>query len=355
MNVFCYFVEPASYTLDLASNVYSSYKINYCFIKSHSLAFSHSNSNKIFLDKLSFFKKLHFIFLSFKNNDVIIINGYNNYPFIVIFMLNLFSIKKKSIAIDSDTQLNIPSNPFKRFFKWVYLSFVFQNKYVLGFAGGSAIHKDLFRYYGMKENRIFLMPMVVDNQKYYLDNKQFPETFTFLFVGRLIPSKNVDALCEQFIHYFSEKDVRLIVVGDGESRSDLQKKYSHPRIQFKGSVFGEDLVKLYHNSSVFLFPSLFDAWGLVINEALSSGLPVITHKSVGANYDLVKGKNTGLIASNINEFGEQMLELYNNHNLLMTYSKKALYLMKNHWNYNLYAECLNKALKKCEKDMNITL
>ena len=46
------------------------------------------------------------------------------------------------------------------------------------------------------------MPMVVDNQKYYLENKQFPEIFTFLYVGRLIPSKNVAALCEKFIDCF---------------------------------------------------------------------------------------------------------------------------------------------------------
>ena len=268
---------------------------------------------------------------------------------------NLFSLKKKIIAIDSDTQLNIPRNPFIRLLKWLYLSFIFQKKYVLGFAGGSKLHKDLFRYYGMKENRIFLMPMVVDNQKYYLENKQFPEIFTFLYVGRLIPSKNVDSLCEKFIEYFSEKDARLIVVGDGENRSYLQKKYSHPKIRFHGSVFGDDLVQLYHNSSVFLFPSLFDAWGLVINEALSSALPVITLSSVGANHDLVKGKNNGLIASDISEFGEHMLRLYNNYDLLMTYSNNALFLMRNYWNYNLYNECLSSALKKCEKDINLMI
>ena len=125
---------------------------------------------------------MYFIFLTFKNNDVIIINGYNNYPFILIFILNIFSLKKKIIAIDSDTQLNFPNNPFIRLLKWLYLSLIFHNKHVLGFAGGNKLHKDLFRYYGMKENRIFLMPMVVDNQKYYKENKQFQKFLHFFML-----------------------------------------------------------------------------------------------------------------------------------------------------------------------------
>ena len=48
MNIFCFFVEPASYTLDLASNVYLKHKINYCFIKSTSLAFTKSKADKVF-------------------------------------------------------------------------------------------------------------------------------------------------------------------------------------------------------------------------------------------------------------------------------------------------------------------
>ena len=130
MRVFCYFVEPASYTLDLANQIYDNIGIDYCFIKSKTLALSEKRSDKVFLDKMSLLRKLRFIFSQFRNNDFIIINGYNNYPFIITFILNLFSFKRKFIASDSDTQLSIPNNLLKRFIKWLYLSIIFKNNHV---------------------------------------------------------------------------------------------------------------------------------------------------------------------------------------------------------------------------------
>ena len=86
MRVFCFFVEPASYTLDLASNVYEKNEIDYCFINSNTLVESEFKSNKNFLDKKSWISKFSYVLTCFKNNDFIIINGYNNYPFILIFI-----------------------------------------------------------------------------------------------------------------------------------------------------------------------------------------------------------------------------------------------------------------------------
>ena len=182
MRVFCYFVEPASYTLDLAANVYDKKKIDYCFIKSNSLVKSSSQTTKDFLESKSLISKIGYVINVFKNNDFIIVNGYNNYPFILSFILNKFSVKKRYIATESDTQLTVPTNFIKRLIKWIYLSIIFKNRHVLGFAGGTSSHKDLFRHYGMKEDKIFLMPLMVDNAKFYCQNKVFPNTFTFLFI-----------------------------------------------------------------------------------------------------------------------------------------------------------------------------
>ena len=72
MKVFCYFVEPASYTLDLAKNVYDKNNIDYCFIKTTSLVQSDEKSGKVFLDKHTIFCKLKFVRDTFKNHDFII-------------------------------------------------------------------------------------------------------------------------------------------------------------------------------------------------------------------------------------------------------------------------------------------
>ena len=253
------------------------------------------------------------------------------------------------IAIESDTQLLIPKKYLKRILKYFYLSLVFQNNHVFGLAGGNYSHKDLFRYYGMKEDRIFLMPMMVDNSKFYVEKKNFSKPFIFLFVGRLLDTKNVDKLCQQFISLFLNKKAKIIIVGDGDNLEKYKKTYSQKNIIFMGSVFSEELIDIYKNASVFTFPSSLDAWGLVVNEALSAGLPVIARKEVGACSDLIDGKKTGFIVEDMKDFGQMMLTLFDDSELLKNYSKNASDLMRNNWNYNLYAQCMLKFIRALRK------
>ena len=344
MKVFCYFVEPASYSLDLAKNIYSANGVEYCFMNSHTLVKSNVNSNKIFLDRISFLKRLSFFWRIYNKYDLIIVNGYNNMSFFINFLLNIFSFEKKFIAIDSDTQLKIPSFFLKRVIKYIYLSIVFRNKYILGFAGGNKSHKDLFRNYGMNEKRIFLMPMMVDNSKFFRKNKFFPKTFTFLYVGRLVEHKNVENLIKTFNLHFSKKNAILKIVGDGNKAEYLKNRYSFSNVHFLGELFNDDLITEFTNASCFVFPTNFEPWGLVVNEALSSGLPIITTNHVGANYDLITSKKTGFIAYNMNEFGKFMLKFYNDSNLLKAYSNNAINLMNSYWNYKLYNNCFDKVI-----------
>ena len=89
--VFTYFVEPASYTLDLITNVHSKLDISFVFIKSKSQAGSKELIKKdFFLSERSFYEKIAFVYNIWKNNKFIIINGYNNYPFILSFIFNFF-------------------------------------------------------------------------------------------------------------------------------------------------------------------------------------------------------------------------------------------------------------------------
>ena len=350
MKVFTYFVEPASYTIDLIVNVHSKQEVEYAFIKRKSEVKTREPLASVtFLSNLSLTQKIKFIRSIRKEYDFVIINGYNNYVFILTFLFNIFSTNKKYIAVESDTQLKIPNNIIKRIIKYIYLNVIFRNKYFLGFAGGSKTHKDLFRNYGMKEERIFMVPMMVNNEKYYHENKIFPDRFTFLFVGRLLDTKNVDVLCERFLSAFSDKDSELIIVGGGSNLEVYKKRYKNEKILFKGSVFGEDLLELYRNSSVFVFPSSVEAWGLVVNEAMSSSLSVIAHKEAGSVHDLIINKETGFVIDNWDELEEKMLELYNNPDLNRKMSQNAVALMKDYWNYDLYTKNLLFSIQKVKQ------
>ena len=339
MKIFTYFVEPAIYSLDLIKNIHDKQGIQYCFIKNYSEAKSDSKiANNLFLSKRSFLSKIKFIYKIWRENKLIIINGYNNFPFIVTFILNLIFSDKKFIAIESDTPLRIPVNKLKRFVKKIYLNFIFNSKFVLGFAGGNFSHKDLFRRYGMSKNNIFLMPMLVDNSRFInikVKNKdEIP--FRFLFVGRFIPTKNIDKLAQLFVKHFSGLNAELHIAGEGDLFEQYNSGFTCPNVKFLGKVLGDDLVRLYHSSSVFVFPSTFEAWGLVVNEAMSAGLPVILRREVGAANDLVLNNETGMIATTFDEFAEHMLKLYNDKEMLLKYSKNAKEFMIKKWNYDLY-------------------
>jgi len=350
VKVFSFFTEPASYTLDLIDNVYDIMSIDYCFLNSHSEAYSNFKGEKnIFMNQMRIVDRIKHLLYVRKKYDIIIFNSYDTISFFFILLINVFSITKKYIAIESDTQLLISKNYFKRMLKYFYLSFVFQNNHVFGLAGGNYSHKDLFRYYGMKEDRIFLMPMMVDNSKFHVEKKKFPNPFIFLFVGRLVPHKNVENLIQQFNIYFSDKIAVLKIVGDGEQGEYLIDKYSSEKIIFTGKKFNKELITEYNSASCFVCPSLFEPWGLVVNEALSAGLPIVARKEVGACSDLIDGKKTGFIAEDMLEFGQMMLTLFNDSELLKNYSKNASDLMKNNWNYKLYEQCMMKFINKLSK------
>ncbi|MBI1203584.1 MAG: glycosyltransferase [Rhodopseudomonas sp.] len=88
----------------------------------------------------------------------------------------------------------------------------------------------------------------------------------FLTVGRVAVEKNIEA--------FLKLDLpgTKLVVGDGPARAALARKY--PDAVFAGAMQGEDLAQAYASADVFVFPSLTDTFGLVLLEALASGVPV---------------------------------------------------------------------------------
>ncbi len=88
----------------------------------------------------------------------------------------------------------------------------------------------------------------------------------WLYVGRVAIEKNVEA--------FLSLDLpgTKVVIGDGPARAHLERRY--PAAQFLGPKLGEDLVRHYAASDVFVFPSKTDTFGLVVLEALACGVPV---------------------------------------------------------------------------------
>lgn len=124
---------------------------------------------------------------------------------------------------------------------------------------------------------------------YLTDGK--PSKTLLLYVGRLAAEKELEKL-----RYVLEKsdDFVLALVGDGPDRERLEKHFSGTQTVFTGFLHGDDLSKAYASSDIFTFPSTTETLGLVILEAMSSGLPVVAAKS-GPTSEQIEDGTSGLL------------------------------------------------------------
>jgi glycosyltransferase involved in cell wall biosynthesis len=108
----------------------------------------------------------------------------------------------------------------------------------------------------------------------------------FLYVGRVAPEKNIGA--------FLSLDLpgSKVVVGDGPALASL--KAAHPEVHFLGFREGEALAEAYRSADVFVFPSKTDTFGIVLLEALASGLPVAAYPVTGPS-DVVGKEGIGVL------------------------------------------------------------
>jgi glycosyltransferase involved in cell wall biosynthesis len=111
----------------------------------------------------------------------------------------------------------------------------------------------------------------------------------FLSVGRVAVEKNLEALLDLNL------PGSTVVVGDGPARAWLQRRYTHAH--FLGAMQGEALAKVYASADVFVFPSRTDTFGIVLIEALASGLPVAAFPAPGP-IDVV-GPGAGVLSEDL--------------------------------------------------------
>jgi 1,2-diacylglycerol 3-alpha-glucosyltransferase/glucuronosyltransferase len=112
----------------------------------------------------------------------------------------------------------------------------------------------------------------------------------FLSVGRIAVEKNLEA--------FLELDLpgSKVVAGDGPARAALQRKY--PQAVFLGALHGEALAEAYAAADVFVFPSKTDTFGLVLLEALASGVPVAAFPVTGPR-DVIGSAEVGVLSEDL--------------------------------------------------------
>lgn len=171
--------------------------------------------------------------------------------------------------------------------------------------GGKA-HVAYLRQLGFRSRRIVGSYDVVDNDLFSTGAAAYREREdstllskpSFLYVGRLAEEKNVPGLLKSWIAYREQGGTwPLVLCGDGPERAALEAAATQSglgaEVVFTGLKTTRELLPHYAEAGCFVLPSTREPWGLVVNEAMAAGLPVLVSERCGCAEDLVQAGGNG--------------------------------------------------------------
>lgn len=173
-----------------------------------------------------------------------------------------------------------------------------------------------------------------------------PGTITFLFCGQMIARKGLDYLLTAFAAL--PENARLLLVGREAELPQLLANLTpsvRERVHYAGFQAPDALPKFFAQADAFVLPSRYDGWGVVVNQALGAGLPIIASDQVGAAHDLVSEGKNGFIfsAGDATSLTAAMLRYLTNSDLAATHGE-ASRAMHHEWTPARGAERWARAL-----------
>jgi len=245
----------------------------------------------------------------------------------------------------------------KRLVKSVWLRWLARRAAAL-IAVGTASRR-FWEAYGGKAEKIFEARFAVDNDFFARECEKRKEEAArlrsrlglagktvFLFVGRLVGRKNVD-LIVRAARQLNDDRQAVVIAGSGEEKNALEELAGgDPRIIFAGNVRPDDLPDYYAMSDVLVLPAAREPWGLVINEAMASGLAIIAHRHCGAAVDLVSPDNgVALETFSVEELSEAMRLMANDRSVLDSMKARSLNKIKA-WSIDAAASGIIRAVDR---------
>jgi glycosyltransferase involved in cell wall biosynthesis len=199
----------------------------------------------------------------------------------------------------------------------------------------STYAKRTFLEHGVQENKLVICPYGVDLATFNASERPRPgKIFTVLFLGQVCMRKGVHYLLEGF-RRASLPDARLTLVGpvDPSFRSILDKYRG--LFEEVGSVPHSRISRYYFDADVFVMPSLADSYGLVVLEAMASGLPVIVSENTGMA-DLIRKGSEGFVVPirNSDAIAEKLAFLHENREQRVSMGRAAMTAVQGlDWNH----------------------
>ena len=249
------------------------------------------------------------------NPSVVAINGYSYYD--AWSALMWCKINQRPAILMGDSKIDDAKRTIWK--EWIKKQITRQ--YSAGLCAGK-YSKDYLLHLQMKPEKIVKGIDVVDNDYFWImaekvrGNPGYYRSFPgleltepfFLASARLIKDKNIDGLLKAYSKYryqflslkMGRTPWRLVILGDGPERNALLQVVKSESIQgvsFAGFRQYQELPVYLALAGVFVHPTFKDTWGLVVNEAMAVGLPVLVSDRAGCAPDLVREGHNGYLFS----------------------------------------------------------
>ncbi len=291
---------PAPYRERLHELIAEEYQNNYTVIycaeseADRQWKFKLGNYKKIFLSKFnktsihnntSIWGELNNL-----NPDVVITDGF--YP-TMLYAFSWCMLKRKKHLVFTDGTLR-SENRLTIIHKPVRKIVFSRTKAFIGVSEGSWA---LYKRYDIEKERYFRSYLCVDNTQFIkipFAEKEYDLMFSGRFIDLKLPLFFVE-IAKQVKENLGY--CRVLILGSGILKEEILQKLDEYGIEYEypGFVETNNLPGYFAKAKIFLFPTQNDTWGVVANEAMAAGLPVITCKDAGVAYDLVIHDQTGYV------------------------------------------------------------
>ncbi|MPQ44411.1 glycosyltransferase [Clostridium tarantellae] len=296
--------------------------------------------------------------------DIIVISNVSTLT--GMLAIEILNIKKIPFIIEGDGAIAKSGNGFKEKIK------THLNKNAVVWFSTGENHDKYYLKYGANKNNICRYPftslmendilnnLIDERKKAELKEKhKLPKNKKIvLAVGRFIYLKGFDILIESLRNI--KEEYYLLIIGGGEEKDryyKLIKKYNLKNIELKEFIDPTVLKEYYMLADLFVHPTRKDIWGLVINEAMSYGLPVITTDKCVAGLELIEDCSNGFIvpANNIKKLSDRIGQILNNEELrknmcINNLKKVKKYTIENM--ANIHIDYFNKLIINGESELD---
>jgi glycosyltransferase involved in cell wall biosynthesis len=237
----------------------------------------------------------------FKDYDIIHFHGFG----LGLYLAAILSRKQIVHTEHGTFQKANQKKSIHAFIKKRFLGYYFLNHFAHAVVFNS---RWLQRNVGLKTTRQY----VIHNGAHFVETErrhpvaELNAVFKVLFVGRMVVRKRVDRLIKAFSLLSQDGKQKLIFVGDGPLRNDLEKQCADclPSGAFEFLGFRKDIESIYADAQVLVLPTEFEPFGLVVLEGILRGVLPLMFSDAGGAIEIVQGLEERLIARDVEHMAE---------------------------------------------------